>query len=265
VWHGDSSTAITIEDGDVGEGTGSRDLSTPTEQGDLAVEPLIGLLYRLARKRGTGLLILHGYGEIRKETYLSEGHPQYVSSNMPEDRLGTYLVTENVISKDALARAVAVMGHFGGKLVDTLVGIGVVTPIEAYRLLARQVGAKLIDACGWTEGRYVWRAGRANPWQSRPLHLDAYRIIGAGAMQVPVDYIEAWSEDNVDRMVAPAQTDVADLAAFGLGEAPARVHLMFDGRCQLGDLAARPRSTEARINLLRLVYLLVHCRMARLG
>jgi hypothetical protein len=44
-----------------------------------------------------------------------------------------------------------------------------------------------------------------------------------------------------------------------------RVHSLLDGRTRLGELAARVRSTEARLNLLRLAYLLVETDLARLS
>ena len=56
-----------------------------------------------------------------------------------------------------------------------------------------------------------------------------------------------------------------DLAQFGLGEALLRVYSLLDGRTRLGDLAARVRSPEARLNLLRLTYLLVQTDFARLS
>jgi serine/threonine-protein kinase len=262
---GDSSKAITLEDGDlVAERAGQGQLSTPTEAGDLAVEPLIALLYRIAIARQTGLLTLHGqYGAI-KEAFIAEGHPQYVNSNLPEERLGTFLVQEGALTKDALARAVAVMGHFGNRLADTLVGIGVLTPLDAYRLLAKQIGNKLITACAWAKGRYVWRIGRQNPWQVRPLHLDGFRIIGAGATMLDADQVTDWARNNAGRIVHGTEHSY-ELQMFGLGEAPARVNGMLDGRTRLGDLVARPRSAEARLNLTRLVYLLVHTDLAKLA
>ena len=55
-----------------------------------------------------------------------------------------------------------------------------------------------------------------------------------------------------------------ELAQFGLGEAILRVYSLLDGRSRLGDLAARVRSPEARLNLLRLTYLLVQTQLSRL-
>lgn len=234
------------------------------ELGDLAVVPPIRLLYRLAKSRATGLLKLE-HGQVLKEAYLSDGQPLYISSNVSSERLGRYLVTEGMLTRDALVRARAVMPTFGGKLADTLVGLDLMTPLEAYRLLATQVGSKLIAVCGWTDGRYTWAPGHANPWRTRPLHLDIHRILGAGVSQLGKDFIEAWAEEHGASFVIAEVVPEAELGAFGLGETLLRVHALLDGRTRLRDLLGRVRSPEARLNLIRLVYLEVQTEMARLS
>jgi hypothetical protein len=57
----------------------------------------------------------------------------------------------------------------------------------------------------------------------------------------------------------------SELGQFGLGEALLRVYSLLDGRVRLGDLAARVRSRDARLNLLRLSFLLVQTELARLS
>ena len=60
---------------------------------------------------------------------------------------------------------------------------------------------------------------------------------------------------------ADALLEVAD----GLGEALLKVYSLLDGRTRLGELAGKVRSPEARMNLLRLTYLLVQTDLARLS
>ncbi len=247
-----------VEPGELPPYSGAREL------GDLAVMPPIRLLYRLAKSHATGLLKLE-HGQVMKEAYLSDGQPLYISSNVSSERLGRYLVAEGVLTRDALARARAVMPTFGGKLADTLVGLDLVTPLEAYRLLATQVGSKLIEVCGWNDGRYTWAAGHPNPWRTRPLHLDIHRVLGAGVSQLGKDFIEAWAEEQGASFVIAEVVPEAELGAFGLGETLLRVHALLDGRTRLRDLLGRVRSPEARLNLIRLVYLEVQTEMARLS
>ena len=184
---------------------------------------------------------------------------------MISERLGDYLVAQGVLTPQALGRAVAVMPHFGGRLADTLVGLGLIRPLDAFRLLTKQVSAKLIDVCGWSKGRWRWFAGRESPPQNRPLHLDGLKIIGAGAASLDLAFVDDWAAAHASALVAQEPAGAADLDAFGLGEAPRRVHDMLDGRSTVGDLLARVRSADARTNFLRLLYLLVQTDLARLS
>lgn len=257
----ESSSSIVIEGG---LATGEPAKAGPTESGDLRGESPIRLLTRLARAHATGLLVLEGRAGILKEAYLAGGHPQFVSSNVITERLGDYLVAQEVITPQALARAVAVMPHFDGRLADTLVGLGLIRPLDAFRLLAKQVSAKLIDVCGWSKGRWRWYAGRPAPDAQRPLHLDAFRVIGAGAAALDVAFVDDWAAAHAATLVVAEPVAPAERDAFGLGEALVRVHGMLDGRSSLGDLLSRVRSPDARTNFLRLVYLLVQTDQARL-
>ncbi|MEZ4362499.1 MAG: serine/threonine-protein kinase [Kofleriaceae bacterium] len=234
------------------------------ELGDLAVVPPIRLLHRLAKSRATGLLTLE-LGAVVKEAYLADGQPLFIRSNVPSERLAEVLIAEGAITPAALARARAVMPSFGGKLADTLVGLDLLTPLEAFRLLASQVGGKLISVCGWTDGRYAWAPGHPNPWKTRPLHLDLRRMIGAGASQLGREFVEQWAEEHGTSFVIAEAVPQAELNAFGLGETLLRVHALLDGRTRLGELLAKVRSPEARLNLIRLIYVCVQTDLAHIS
>jgi hypothetical protein len=226
---------------------------------------VLRVVYRLAKARGTGMLALEGRAGVLKEAYLVDGQPQFVSSNVEGERLGNYLIQQGALTPQALARATSVVHHFGGRLADTLVGLDILDPLEAYRLLAKQVAAKLIEAFSWQKGRYTWGPRHPNPWKTRSLHLDAFRVIGSGAAQLGEPLIEDWLSANFKGFVVrePIQDD--ELAQFGLGDALLRVYSLLDGRTRLGELANKVRSPEARMNLLRLTYLLVQTDLARLS
>jgi hypothetical protein len=157
------------------------------------------------------------------------------------------------------------MHHFGGRLADTLVGLDLLDPLEAYRLLAKQVAAKLMESFSWQKGRYTWTPRQHNPYKSRSLHLDAMRVIGAGAAQIGEPLIDEWLQTNAKAFCSREPAQESELQQFGVGEALMRVYSLLDGRTRLGDLAARVRSPEARLNLLRLTYLLAQTDFARLS
>jgi len=227
----------------------------PTEAGDLRQVSPLRLLHRLVRARAMGLLVLEGRAGILKEAYFGDGHPQFVSSNIQSERFGEYLVAQGALTAQALARAVAVMPHFGGRLADTLVGLGLLRAIDAYRLLSQQVSAKLVEVCTWPKGRYRWYADRANPFQVKPLHLDGYRILGAGATALDVALVDEWAATRTEARLAPLVA-VGELPDFGIGDAVARVHGLAQATT-VGEVLARIRSADARSNFLRLLYHLV--------
>jgi hypothetical protein len=237
----------------------------PAESGDVRQISPIRLLYKLAREHAKGLLVLEGRAGILKESHFEDGHPQFVSSNVASERLGEFLVREGAITPEALARALAVMPHFGGQLADTLVGLGLLRPLEAFRLLARQVSAKLVDVCTWTKGRYRWYPDREGPPGIHPLHLDALRIVGTGATALDVAFVDDWVASVSRALIIAEPATPADLDAFGLGPALERVHAMLDGRSTVADQLARVRSPDARTNFLRLLYLLTETELARLS
>src|SRR5688500_8785027 len=102
---------------------------TPEENADFAIIAPIRVLYRMTAHRHTGLLVAK-VGGIVKEIYFRDGMPEYVSSNMSSELFGNYLVQQGVLSSGELAMALAMMPHYGGKLGDTLVGLGLLKPLE---------------------------------------------------------------------------------------------------------------------------------------
>jgi eukaryotic-like serine/threonine-protein kinase len=260
-----SNGTITISDDDVMPGAPGEASSGPREVGDLREQSVIRVVYRLAKTKATGMLALEGRAGVLKEAYFSDGQPQYVNSNVEGERLGNFLLHEQVLSPQSLQRALSVMHHFGGRLADTLVGLDLLDPLEAYRLLAKQVAAKLMETFSWQKGRYTWMPRQQSPYRARALHLDAYRVIGAGAAQIGEPLIDDWLATHTRMFISREPTQEGELAQFGVGEALLRVYSLLDGRTRLGDLAARVRSPEARLNLLRLTYLLVQTEHARLS
>jgi serine/threonine-protein kinase len=260
----DSSGIMQVGEDDV-VGEAVEQTSGPREIGDVRETPVLRVVYRLAKQKGTGMLSLEGRAGMLKEAYLLDGQPLFVSSNVESERLGSFLIQQGALTPASLQRALAVMHHFGGRLADTLVGLDILDPLEAYRLLAKQVAAKLMEAFSWQKGKYTWTPRHPNPWKARSLHLDSFRVVGAGAAQLTETLVEDWLAANTRAFVVREQVQDHELAQFGLGEALPRVHSLLDGRTRLGELSAKVRSAEARLNLMRLTYLLVQTDLARLS
>jgi eukaryotic-like serine/threonine-protein kinase len=235
----------------------------PDDSGDFNTTSPLRVLFRLMTARATGLLVV-AVGGIKKEIYVRDGQPEYVSSNVASELFGNYLVTKGVLSDGELAMALAMMPHYGGKLGDTLVGLGLLKPLEVFRHLTRQVRTKIIDVCTWNKGAFGWYAGRENPREAFPLDFNAFEILGAGAMALPDDHIESWIARNGSLKLRASRTRRVGPERF---EVKNLVELcdQLDGRRSVADIVEAAPDRVERTRAGRMLFLLEACDLARPG
>jgi serine/threonine protein kinase len=233
----------------------------PDDLGEFSITSPLRVLFRLMTARATGLLLV-AVGGIKKEIYVRDGQPEYVSSNVASELFGNYLVSKNVLSDGELAMALAMMPHYGGKLGDTLVGLGLLKPLEVFRHLTRQVRTKIIDVCTWNKGSFGWYAGRENPREAFPLDFNAYEILGAGAMAMSDDFVEAWIARNAQLRLRAARTRRVGPERF---EVKGLVELceLLDGKRSVVDLVEAFAERGDRLKAGRMLTLLESCDLAR--
>ncbi len=239
---------------------------TPVEQqpdvkgefGELSPARLFG---RLAADRETGQLILER-GSISKEIYLVDGTPEFVSSNMPTERFGEYLVARGVISPGELSMALAILPRFHGKLGDTLVGLSLLRPLEVFRHLTRQVRDKIIDVFSWDGGQYRFFRGRTNTRESFPLGLDAFEIFGAGVAGLPLDVVKARLERDASKRIRKVERARPVAEQFRVGAGPRELWQRLDGKRTVGEWLKRYDQPDQQLTLCRTLYLLVESDLA---
>ncbi|HTR50848.1 MAG TPA: protein kinase [Kofleriaceae bacterium] len=233
----------------------------PDDAGDFSTTSPMRVLFRLMTARATGLLVV-AVGGIKKEIYVRDGQPEYVSSNVASELFGNYLVTKGVLSDGELAMALAMMPHYGGKLGDTLVGLGLLKPLEVFRHLTRQVRTKIIDVCTWNKGAFAWYSGRENPREAFPLDFNAFEILGAGAMSLSDEVADGWvAKHGGDKLrasrarrVGPERFEVKGLVE--LAES-------LDGRRTVSELVEGQPTHEDRMRVGRMLCLLEACDLAK--
>jgi serine/threonine-protein kinase len=130
-------------------------------------------------RRDTGLWLCE-LGGVRKEIYVKDGVPEFVTSNLAGELLGEYLVARGVISRGELDMALAVMPRFEGRLGDTLTALGLVEPVHLFQHIAGQVREKLLDLFLWTGGSAALYRGVPPPHSGFPLGLDPWAILNEG-------------------------------------------------------------------------------------
>ena len=154
-------------------------LAAPVEEMDLGEHGMLRALSKAARQGKTGLWLC-SRGGARKEVYLKDGRPVFVTSNLAGELLGEFLVSRSVISRGELDMALAVMPRFEGRLGDTLAALGLVEPLHLFRHIEAQVREKLLDLFTWSGGTAAFYAATEPPPGGFPLHLDPYEVLDEG-------------------------------------------------------------------------------------
>ena len=160
--------------------TGQIEIDSATTHAYLMAEG--GVVRALATtfvQKQTGLWLCE-QGGIRKEVYTQNGVPTFVTSNLASELLGEHLVTRQVIMRNELDMALAVMPRYEGKLGDTLVALGLLEPLMLFQHIEDQVREKLLDLFTWTTGTTTFYGDATPPESGFPLRLDPWQILDAG-------------------------------------------------------------------------------------
>jgi serine/threonine-protein kinase len=238
-----------------------RAVTSPPE-GTLAPGRVVDLLCGIARDRRTGALLLQS-GDQFKEAWFHEGHPVFVASNVPEDRFGEFLVRRGMLGRDQLDRVLGVLDRFNGRMGQALVSLNLIEPVDAVRLLAAQVAAKLITGCAWQEGSYELRAGERNPWPALSLELSTFAIVGKALSSLPIDRMVAWITREGRREV---EISVDKLRAFELdATSMLRLQTLANKGRTLRDLIDSVPTPPERLHITAIAYVLWRCGALRLA
>ncbi|HEY1692589.1 MAG TPA: serine/threonine-protein kinase [Polyangiaceae bacterium] len=185
---------------------------------DVSMAALVTVLLRVVETEATGVLFAEGPTESRrsprvdvtgeggrKELYFVNGKLHHVASNNASELLGEYLVRRNVISRDELDFALAVLPRYAGRMGDTLISLGLVASLDIFRAIRDQGRDRLVDLFGWRTGKLTFYADQKAPHVEFPLDLELTPLVMAGVEAAePADTpLEAW-RSRLDVLVGPA-------------------------------------------------------------
>lgn len=154
-------------------------LAETGELRDLSQGGFMRAMAQILVSRETGLLLCHR-AQVRKEVYFDQGTPAFVTSNLATEMLGEYLLRHDVVTREELDFALAVMPRFEGRLGDTLNALGLVEPLHLFRHIGQQVRERLLDIFVWDSGQAVFYPGVDPPESGFPLGLEAWELLHAG-------------------------------------------------------------------------------------
>jgi serine/threonine-protein kinase len=252
---------VVLPTGPAAVGASSSQEARPDLSGQLAHLSAIRLFTGLAVQKATGLLVIER-ASIAKEIYLVDGAPEFVSSNVASERLGEFLVAEGVLSEESLQTALRLLPRFRYKLGDTLIALELMRPLELFRLLSRQVRAKLLDIFQWEQGTFRFFRGRRNEVEQFPLRLDALEIVGAAAAELPLELVRLRLALEATRRVRRVERAQLTPEDFRVGTAPRQLWQRLDGVRTVGDWMRRYSDEVQRARLYRTLDLLIESELA---
>ncbi|HEY4186051.1 MAG TPA: protein kinase [Polyangia bacterium] len=248
---------------DLGRFTSAAPDRPPDSAGDLGVISPLRVLADVTVAGETGLLRFERDGEI-KEVFLQAGAPESVNSSVPSDRFGAYLVSRGVLRQAELEMALGMLPHFSGKLGDTLVGLGLMRPLDVFRQLSQQVRDRVIDVFRWSRGSFAFYRGVENTQESFPLGLDAFEILGAGVLTVPFEDLEERFSALLDSKPRRSERRRIDPDAFRLGPTPREVMGLLEGERTMRSWMSQFTAPDELVTFLRSLYLLVETDLAEM-
>jgi serine/threonine-protein kinase len=234
----------------------------PDNTGDLSLSSTTRVIADLAVMAETGL-VRFSRGTLVKDVYLVRGAPESVNSNTSGDRFGEYLVTRGFLRLSDLERALAEMPRFSGKLGEALVGLGLMRPLDVFRLLSQQVRERVMELFTWTEGEFSFFRGLQNPVAAFPLGLNSFEILGAGVLTLSYDFLASrFAPLSVFRPRAMPNPRI-NPEAFRLGPTPREVWGLLDGSRTLAEWTERFGSSDELLTFYRTLHLLVETSLAQ--
>ena len=158
----------------------------PDYQASLRDTSMLEVLARMRQRFETGSLFIERrdpQASIRvKEIYLKNGRLFHVASSERAELLGEYLVRRGVLERKQLELALKRLAMYGGKLGDTLIGLGVVEAIDVFHAIRDQGRDRVATLCSWPSGAVGFYRGNEPNRIDFPLDLDLASPMMAGAI-----------------------------------------------------------------------------------
>jgi eukaryotic-like serine/threonine-protein kinase len=151
-----------------------------------------------------------GSAASRKELYFDKGRLVLVASNEPSELLGEYLVRQGAIDRSELEMALLALPKYEGRLGDTLIGLGLVDPVEVFRAIQNQGRARVADTFRWSKGRVSFYRNVKPSRVDFRLDLDIPELMLAGLDEsVTNNAVFQRHQDDLARTFAPVRPSPA--------------------------------------------------------
>jgi curved DNA-binding protein CbpA len=152
-------------------------------QGDLTRDALGDVIRRLYVNRKSGILHL-AQDKTSKRIYFRKGSMIFANSDVETDRLGEFLIRQQLIDREAFERASKVMRETGNRFGRTLVELGFATPEEMDGKVVEQIQTIIYSLFSWTSGEYRFEQHESPVDEDIVLNLSTADIILEGTRRM---------------------------------------------------------------------------------
>jgi serine/threonine-protein kinase len=231
-------------------------------RGAIAPGNLLPIVHRITSSRETG--VLHVWDSLRrKKVYFVDGRPDFVGSTVPGEMLGEYLVKRGVCLRMEVDMGLALMPRFGGRLGDTLVGLGVLRPVELYKAIAGQVRERYLEVFRWSAGQWAFRFGAKHDEETFPLDQGSHELLRDAAMSADEAELRTVLASALDKVIVREATPPAPIAAYALPEPWVRL-LDVQGDLTFRSILEREAANGSDVDrVYRAFYLGLSCQLVR--
>lgn len=240
------------------------EISRADRSGSLQGGHLLGEVWELSERKMTGVLHLWD-GRRRKKIYFVDGRVEFVASTDRGELLGEYLVANDHCLRMEVEMGLALLPRYGGRLGDALVGLGVLSPLELFRALSKQVRQKLLEAFRWREGQWAFVSGERSFEESLPLAYEPQSLARDATAQIDLDTLQAWLEPYRDAVLHRNDSPSYALATYPLPASWARLLERVRGDATLSAILVRETASgrDDVLDIYRAFYLGLTTRLIR--
>jgi serine/threonine protein kinase len=168
----------------------------------------------------------------RKELYFVRGRLHHVASSNASELFGEYLVRRGTLTREELDMALAVLPRNQGRMGDTLISLGLVSPVDIFQAIRDQGRDRVADLFMWKSGTAAFYRGQMAHHVEFPLDLDLPTLILAG-MEAAVP-----GESALERY----RPRLHDVIGPGRRDRPGLLHVKWPPQVSAVEaLARRPR------------------------
>lgn len=228
----------------------------PNYSGDIKVSSFMRILLRLYGGKATGVMVVRD-ATRRKDVFLEEGNPAFVTSTIGKERLGEFLIADNVLTPEQVRTALTVSQAQHEFLGVAIVRLGFLGQEAVCAALREQQLVRLVDLCGWEHGRYSFYDGARYEGERLDLQLGMPELWMRAARQLPERIILKRLGDVLQQSVVGFDSQVLDLcrAQFN-GDERVVLSTFGDERSAVQVVTAESGNPARRRAVLTVLYLL---------